>query len=133
MSQNNRAEKAVELRNSGRCNCCQAVAVALADEVDLPEEQLRMITAGFGGGMGNMEGTCGALVGAGIIAGLKTDGAGTIRYTRQLSEHFKTMSGAVICKDLKGIGTGKILCPCEECVRNAVRAYEALFGTGSAG
>ena len=31
------------------------------------------------------------------------------------------------CRDLKGIGTGKVLCPCDDCVRNAVRAYEAMF------
>ena len=30
-----RAEKAVELKNSGRCNCAQAVAAVLADQVEM--------------------------------------------------------------------------------------------------
>jgi len=28
--------------------------------------------------------------------------------------------GATICKDLKGIKADTVLCPCPECVRNAV-------------
>lgn len=35
-------------------------------------------------------------------------------------QNFERKCGATICKDLKGIGTGKVLCPCPECVRNAV-------------
>ena len=32
----------------------------------------------------------------------------------------------ILIRELKGIGTGQVLCPCEECVRNAVLALEAL-------
>ena len=81
--------------------------------------------------MGNMEATCGALVGAGLVAGLVTNGKGTVRLTRQISEHFKTTCGAVICKELKGIGTCKVLCPCDRCVRDAVLAYAELCGLSS--
>ena len=31
--------------------------------------------------------------------------------------------GAIKCRDLKTITDGKPLCPCEECVRNAVLIY----------
>ena len=34
--------------------------------------------------------------------------------------------GATVCKDLKGLETGKVLCPCDDCVRNAVTAYESI-------
>ncbi len=68
-----RAEMAVEYKHN-RNNCAQAVLLAFADEVDLTEDQLKKIGAGFGIGMGNMEATCGALIGAGMIAGLKTEG-----------------------------------------------------------
>ena len=122
-----RAEFAAELKNHGGYNCCQAVVAALADESSLPKEQLVQIAAGFCAGMGNMEATCGALVGAGISAGLKTEGKTTLKYTKQIAEKFKEASGAMTCRDLKGIGTGKVLCPCDDCVRNAVRAYEAMF------
>ena len=122
-----RAEFAAELKNHGGYNCCQAVVAALADETNLPKEQLTQIAAGFCAGMGTMEATCGALVGAGIIAGLKTEGKATLKYTRQIAEKFKETSGAMTCWDLKRIGTGKVLCPCDDCVRNAVRAYEAVL------
>ena len=116
-----RAEYAAELKNHGGYNCCQAVVAALADETNLPKEQLTQIAAGFCAGMGNMEAT------AGIIAGLKTEGKTTLKYTKQIAEKFKEASGAMTCRDLKGIDTGKVLCPCEDCVRNAVRAYEAVL------
>ena len=119
-----RAEKAVEYKANGN-NCCQAVALALADQTGFSPEQLRAIAAGFGGGMGNMQGTCGALVGAGIIAGIKTNGEKTVPIARQISEKFQEKSGAVICKELKAKDpvTGKVKTPCDDCVRNAVYAY----------
>ena len=58
-----RAEKAVEYKHSG-CNCCQAVAKACADLVNVSEEDLLKMTSGFAVGMGCMESTCGALIGA---------------------------------------------------------------------
>ena len=71
MTINERAEKAVELKNSGMYNCAQSVTAALSDMTDLSEEQLKHISAGFCAGMGNLEATCGALIGAGMIAGLR--------------------------------------------------------------
>ena len=128
MDINERAEKAVHLKNSGQCNCAQAVCAALADETGLSEEQMKQAAAGFGGGMGTMEATCGALIGAGIVAGLKSGGAGTVRYTRQLTLEFKEACKAVTCKDLKSMHNGKVLCPCDECVRRAVLAYGKVMG-----
>ena len=77
--------------------------------------------------MGCMEATCGALVGAGIIAGLRTNGSGTMRASKQILAKFKEKSGATICKDLKGVGTGRVLCECDDCVRNAVYALEEVL------
>lgn len=123
-----RAEKAVELKTRGGYNCAQAVTAVLADQTGLTEEQLNQVSAGFCAGMGNMEATCGALIGAGMVAGLKTEGNGTLRYTRSLLETFKNYCGAVRCKDLKTITDGKPLCPCEECVRQAVLSYGEVVG-----
>ena len=108
----------MELRKSYGCNCCQAVVAAITED-----PLLLQAASGFGGGMGNMQGPCGVLVGAVISAGLKTGGQGTTRLSRQIYDRFRERSGAVVCRDLKGIDTGKVLCPCEECVRNGVRAY----------
>ena len=127
-----RAEYAAQLKLSGRRNCCQAVTAALSDETGLSEEQLSQIAAGFCAGMGNMEATCGALVGAGIIAGLKTGGDGTLKKTNQISGRFNEMcGGAITCRELKGIDRDRVLCPCEDCVRNAVRAYGEVMGVSA--
>lgn len=128
MTLNERAEKAVELKRSGMCNCAQAVATVLADQTDLTEKQLQQITAGFCAGMGNMEATCGALIGAGMVAGLKTEGKGTLGITRQIQEEFAERCGAIKCKDLKAVTDGKPLCSCEDCVRNAVMIYGGIMG-----
>ena len=128
MTLEERAAKAVEMKNSGMYNCAQSVTVALADETGLSEEQLRQISAGYCAGMGNLEATCGALIGAGMIAGLKTEGRGTLGITRQIQEEFNNRCGAIKCKDLKTVTDGKPLCPCEECVRNAVIIYREVLG-----
>ncbi len=49
--------------------------------------------------------------------------------SRKILPRFKELCGATICRDLKGIGTGKILCSCENCVRNAVLAAEEALET----
>ena len=128
MTLTERAENAVRMKLSGAYNCAQAVAVSLADQTNLTEEQLKQITAGFCAGMGNLEATCGALIGAGMIAGLKTEGNGTLKIARKIQETFRERCGAIKCKDLKSITDGKPLCPCEECVRNAVLIYGETMG-----
>ena len=109
-------------------NCCQAVVRAFADTLDMSEDKLMQLAAGFGAGMGTMEGTCGALVGAIMVAGLRTGGNGTIALSRKMLSRFKELCGATICRDLKGIETGKVLCSCEDCVRNAVLATAEALG-----
>ena len=128
MTLNERAERAVELKNSGMYNCAQSVTAALADATSLTDEQLKQISAGFCAGMGNMEATCGALIGAGMIAGLKTEGKGTLGITKQIQEEFGKRCGSIKCKELKTSTEGKPLCPCEECVRNAVLIYGEKLG-----
>lgn len=117
-----RREYGAELKR--KMNCCQAVAGAFADTLEVPEATLMQISAGFGSGMGTMEGSCGALVGAVMVAGLRTGGNGTMMLSRKILPRFKELCGATICRELKGIGTGKILCSCEDCVRNAILAAE---------
>ena len=65
-----RKELAVQLKHN-RHNCCQAVLCAFVDEVDMSEDLLRKLGAGFGIGMGGMEGTCGALIATEMLLGLK--------------------------------------------------------------
>ena len=79
MDINEAAKIAVEFKQQHGCNCCQAVLLALKDQTNMSEEELRRLGAGFGLGLGNMEGTCGALIAAAIIAGF-TPKVGQIKF-----------------------------------------------------
>ena len=110
-------------RRKSEMNCCQAVLVAFADKLGKGEDELLRLGSGFGSGMGTMEGTCGALVGAIMASSLLSPSGEAMKNSRAIMPKFKELcGGATICRDLKGIGTGKVLCSCEDCVRNAVRA-----------
>lgn len=89
-----RSDRAVERKHALGINCCQAVLLEFAPEILkhwglMPEataaensamntvtsvnpamEALMALGSGFGGGMGCGDATCGALVGAGMVAGL---------------------------------------------------------------
>lgn len=120
------AEKAVEYKHNGY-NCAQAVVKALAEAEGIGIDNMLLQTAGFAVGMGTMETTCGALIGANMIAGIKTDGKGTIMKSKDLYQLFVNQCGASICKELKGRDTGIVLCECDDCIRNAIEAFECVM------
>ena len=120
-----RAEKATELHERG-FNCAQAVACAYADVVGVDERTIFRACEGLGAGMGGMEGTCGALSGACVLAGLAgSDGdvehpaskGATYAVSRGLVSRFAAAAGATRCRDLKGLDDGVVLMPCPACVR----------------
>ena len=128
MEMNDRAEKAEAYKHKD-CNCAQAVLLAFADELGRPEEELRALGSGFCMGMGCTEATCGALCGASMVMGLcNKSGKPTAAIMREILHEFQEKAGATICKDLKGIETGRMLCSCDDCVRYAVRAAEQRLG-----
>lgn len=122
-----RAAMAAELKAAGKCNCTQSVLKVFEDVLPLDDATLMNLSAGYAAGMGCMESTCGALIGAVMVAGIATDGKGTPRISKELVQNFQGRCGATICKDLKGIETGKVLCPCPDCVRNAVLALGEIL------
>ena len=123
-----RAATAAELKATGRCNCTQSVLKVFEDKLPVDPDTLMKLSAGYAAGMGCMESTCGALIGAVMVAGIATDGKGTPRIAKELVANFQDRCGATVCKDLKGVTTGTPLCPCPECVRNAVLALGDILG-----
>ena len=121
-----RAELAVETFAAGKGNCTQSVLCAWEDKISVDHDTLMKLGAGYGAGMGCMQATCGALIGAVMLVLLV--GTGTPRTARSILASFQEKSGATICKDLKGVETGKVLCPCAQCVRNAVLAAGEMLG-----
>ena len=102
-----RKEIAAEKKRCGSHNCTQAVVCTYYDYTGIDE------------------GTCGALVGAGVVLGLATkDKAKSVKAMRQIMTQFQQRNGATQCKLLKGVGTGKILRECPLCVADAAEFLE---------
>ncbi len=128
MDKAERIQKAVELKHSAH-NCDQAVVCAYADEIKekygIEYDALKAMGSAFGSGMGAMKGTCGALCGAEKVLGLlKFEGKPMHKNAAALFDSFVEKSGSSVCRELKGIDTGVVLCPCDNCVMNAVEALE---------
>ena len=107
------------------CNCAQAVIATYADLSGIDEATAMALGNAFGSGMGNMEGTCGALTGAAVVVGLATgDKLRSRKVMSKIMNEFQERNGATQCKLLKGVGTGKVLRSCEDCVADASELLE---------
>ncbi|MBQ1809562.1 MAG: C_GCAxxG_C_C family protein [Erysipelotrichaceae bacterium] len=123
----NRSEQAVYNKHHGY-NCSQSVLSVFEEGLPLDAEQLRALGSCFCAGMGSTEGTCGALVAAEMILGMrKYCGRPQIAESREVFEAFRKESGATVCSDLKGLKTGRVLCSCDRCIEIAVKLLEERF------
>lgn len=93
-------------------NCSQAVLSAFGEEFGLDPVMAYKVAAAFGGGMGHMGETCGAVTGAFMVIGLKygmtvADGsqsqAETFRQVREFVEKFKSLNGSIVCREILGV------------------------------
>ena len=124
-----RKHLAAEKKRCNSHNCAQAVVCTYCDLVGLPEQTALDIAGAYGTGMGNMEGTCGAVVVAGMIIGLATKDRNLSRARMaQLMTRFQERNGATRCRLLKGIDTGKVLRDCPDCVADASEFLEEIIG-----
>lgn len=120
-----RKYEAAEKKRSGCCNCAQSVICTYCDKAGIDEQTALNIGNSFAAGMGNMEGTCGALVGAGVVLGLvNKDRAKSVREMREIVAKFQQRNGATQCKVLKGIENGTVLRECPDCVADACEFLE---------
>ena len=86
--------------------------------------------------MGTMDGVCGALTGGLLIAGLKNSTgnlatpkskAATMKLSKAMLTSFRAKSGALLCRELKGADTGKMICSCPDCIKHGVEVVEEQF------
>lgn len=133
-----RVEETIKRHDKG-FNCAQAVACTYCDLVGVDEETMFKMTEALGLGMGGMEGTCGAVSGACVLAGMKNSSgcleapnskAASYRLSRELVRRFLEKNGATVCKELKGVETGKVLRPCADCIRDAAAIVEEVLFCG---
>lgn len=132
-NEENRIEKAVALHKKGY-NCSQAVICAYSDLFGMDEETAFKVSEGFGGGMGGMrDGTCGAVTGMYMLAGMKNSSGGidngktkaeTYKLIKELSDEFKNMNTSTVCADLLGTGGKPKLRSCEGCIEDACKIVE---------
>lgn len=101
-------EKARELFLKGY-NCSQAVFCAFAKEYGIDEQLALKLSASFGGGIGRMRETCGAMCGAAMLTGLETgqtdcnDIEGKQRNyhaVQELARLFREKNGSIKCSEL---------------------------------
>ena len=123
----NRIEEAIKYKHSGY-NCTQSVLMAYKDKLNIKEEDILKLSSGFLLGMGNMKGTCGALIASNMLLGLLNESKKRMMtLSANLVDEFEKKSGALICSDLKGIKTGKVLCSCDDCIKNAIEILENIL------
>lgn len=142
-----RSDQARELFLSGY-NCAQSVVLSFADDLKYSRELAQKMAAGFGGGMGKQQETCGAVTGAYMVLGLirgeqvnnnddlKTRAYGSVQeFTRQFIAEYQTTN----CKELIGCDLNtpegskqfkeeKIMeNVCAGCVQKAVQIVEEVL------
>ena len=141
-----RSEKAKDLFLSGY-NCAQSVLLSFAEDLKFSKELAMKMSAGFGGGMGKQQETCGAVTGAimvlGVLKGedvnnndeLKSAAYGSVK---ELTQEFKSEYKTTQCKDLIGCdlntpeGSAKFKEDnlmeniCAGCVKKAVQIVESI-------
>ncbi len=92
-------------------NCTQAVLAAYGPDEGLDEARCLMLAAPFGGGIGRLGETCGAVTGAIMVLGLRYGGATTAdpqakaalyERVRDFVARFKVRNASIICRDLLG-------------------------------
>lgn len=113
---------AVSRKASGKYNCAQAVACAFASEIATDEEIMKRMANSFGTGMGCLEATCGALIGAGLVLGMDSpDRVTAMKRAAAVVRKFKERNGATVCGDLKGVAyqPPRPLRACNLCVADA--------------
>lgn len=130
-----RVEKTLE-RLKKKYNCAQSVACTYCDLVGMDEKTMFRFTEAFGAGMGCAEGVCGAVSGACALAGLKASSGNlanpagmrdSYRLSREMIRRFQEKNGTIICKELKGKETGKMIRSCEGCIQDAAEIVEEVL------
>lgn len=139
--------KAIEAFNSGM-NCAQSVLLAYSEQFKLDENLAFQISSGFGGGMGRLQKTCGAVTGAFMVIGihncekysnhrLQTDNNRSM--IQEFNRIFLTKHESLDCKELikcdlntkegqeysKKNQVKKNIC--EKCITNSIEIVEALL------
>jgi C_GCAxxG_C_C family probable redox protein len=140
-------EKAIGSFKSG-LNCAQAVLTSYSDELKFDNNMALSVACGFGGGMGRLQETCGAVTGSYMVLGIHnckkfTDNSNrkeeTYKMVQKFNEKFIQINGTTNCKSLlkcdlktedghryaKEHNLFEIVC--EKCISDSIRIVNQLM------
>jgi len=140
-------EKALDTFRSG-FNCAQAVLMAYTDQLKFDNSLALSISTGFGGGMGRLQETCGAVTGAFMVLGIHncqkhTDNGDrknkTYSMVQEYDKKFKSIHHTTNCKTLLGCDlktpegqkifneTNLVETVCEKCISDSIKILDELM------
>jgi C_GCAxxG_C_C family probable redox protein len=140
-------DKAITSFRSG-LNCAQAVLTAYSDSLGFDNNLALNLSCGFGGGMGRLQETCGAVSGSYMVLGIYNgkifaDNAdkkeATYSMIQKFSEKFKSINGVTDCKSLIKCDLrteqGHLFAKennlfetvCEKCILDSIRIADELI------
>jgi C_GCAxxG_C_C family probable redox protein len=140
-------EEAIVSFKSG-LNCAQAVFTAYCDELKFDKNLAASVSCGFGGGMGRLQETCGAVTGSLMVLGVyncrkftenKERKAATYPMVQKFSEKFKELNGTTDCIELLNceirseeghefaVRNKLFETVCEKCISDAVGIVDELI------
>ena len=140
-------DKALEAFRAG-LNCAQTVLTSFSDELNFDRNLALTVSCGFGGGMGRLGETCGAVTGSYMVLGIfncrnHTDNSSrkeaTYPMVQEFSKKFTQIHGTTVCRSLLkcDLNTeeghqyakennlfGTI---CEECIADSIKIVKELI------
>lgn len=140
-------ETALESFRSG-LNCSQSVLKVYCDRLNIDKDLAMNISCGFGGGMGRLQETCGAVTGSYMVLGLfngkkfpdnKDKKERTYSMIQMFSKRFKSIHGTTDCKSLLNCDLnteeGQLYAKenklfetlCEQCISDSIKVLEDLL------
>jgi C_GCAxxG_C_C family probable redox protein len=141
-----KVDKAIDSFRSG-LNCAQAVLTAYSDDLSFNNDLALSISCGFGGGMGRLQETCGAVTGSFMVLGIhnsrkysdnKDKKEETYSMIQNFNDKFKSIHGSTDCmsllkSDLKTKEGQQYFkenrlneTVCEKCISDSIRIVEEL-------
>lgn len=130
-------------------NCAQAVVSSYSEALDFDKDMALSISCGFGGGMGRLQGTCGAVTGSYMVLGLDncqkfTDNidrkAATYSMVQKFNDQFIKAHGTTDCISLlkceikseeghqKAKEENLFVTVCEKCISDSIEIVNQLTG-----
>jgi len=129
-------------------NCAQAVLTAYSEDLNLNSSLAMNISCGFGGGMGRLQETCGAVTGSFMVLGMYNSNRfadnnerkeETYAMIQKFGQKFQSIHGSIHCSSLLNCDlktdegqaymkennlAGKV---CEKCISSSIGILEELM------